>query len=67
MSAASARDWKATMRKLGRCPRCGDPAYGGLCEAHRQKHNVYQRERLRKKLNSGPRKLGAESYTFTES
>jgi len=55
------------LRRLrdGKCIFCGGPAViTGKCEAHRQKFNVKDREKMRRRIGAKRRNTNSESYSF---
>ena len=55
------------MRRLrdGKCIFCGRPAViTGKCEEHRQKLNVKDREKMRRRIGATSRYKNSESYSF---
>lgn len=55
------------MRRLrdGKCIFCGRAAaVTGKCEAHRQKLNIKDREKMRRTIGAKRRNTNSESYSF---
>lgn len=61
------RFWQLVRKAKSQCITCSKPATGTYCASCLQSSLVYNRERLRRRLQSKRRFLTSESYAYAEN